>query len=312
MTVSRALSGNPNVSTVKRDAILAKAVELGYVKNSAANTMRGEPSAIVGLLLPNVINEFYARFANALGLHCADQGLDLVIHLTNDELERERKSLLRLQSLQASTVVMVPTPLSGAKQLEKVEGLRVISLIRTRNPETDTRQVLLDDGSSIEAAVEHLLGRGYRHIAYIGAAESLSSGQGRLAAYMHALRRNNIEPDPCIIQTGSPGYDMGGERIAALLEGDCQFDSLVCGGFEISNGALNTCLQRGLCFPGDLAFIGYGDPSAYQWIADGITTISLSAEDLAERTAAMLVCEDTSNLPDKRLSPTRLVIRNST
>ena len=68
MTVSRALSGHPNVKAETRDLILARAHELGYVKSFAANAMRGDPTAIVGLLLPNIVNEFYARFANTLAL----------------------------------------------------------------------------------------------------------------------------------------------------------------------------------------------------------------------------------------------------
>jgi LacI family transcriptional regulator len=110
MTVSRALSGNPNVNAETRALIVARATELGYIKSSAAMAMRGDPTAIIGLLLPNIVNEFYARFANALGIHCAAMGLDLVIHLTNDDPELEQKSLLRLQALQAATVILVPAP----------------------------------------------------------------------------------------------------------------------------------------------------------------------------------------------------------
>ena len=55
MTVSRALSGNPNVKAGTRALILARAKELGYVKSAAANAMRGGQSAIIGLLLPNIV-----------------------------------------------------------------------------------------------------------------------------------------------------------------------------------------------------------------------------------------------------------------
>ena len=85
MTVSRALSDNPNVSAETRQLTQARARAVRcYVKSSAANTMRGSPTAIVGLLLRNL---------------CADSGLDLVIHLINDDAARERQSLLRLHAL---------------------------------------------------------------------------------------------------------------------------------------------------------------------------------------------------------------------
>lgn len=132
MTVSRALSGNPNVNPATRALVTARAKELGYVKSSAANAMRGDPTAIIGLLLPNIINEFYARFANALAILCADCGLDLVIHLTNDDLARERQSLLRLQALQASTVILVPAPGPSETPTGFAASMRIVELIRTR------------------------------------------------------------------------------------------------------------------------------------------------------------------------------------
>ena len=61
MTVSRALSDNPKVKAETRTAVILRAQELGYVKSGAAKAMRGDQTTIVGLLLPNLANEFYAR-----------------------------------------------------------------------------------------------------------------------------------------------------------------------------------------------------------------------------------------------------------
>lgn len=311
MTVSRALSGHPNVTEKKRTAIIARAAELGYVKSSAANAMRGEPTAIVGLLLPNIVNEFYARFANTLGLLCADQGLDLVIHLTNDDGLRERQSLRRLQALQANTVIMVPTPANTDGHLIATDGLRVINLIRTPVSRTVGNTLLIDDEPSIAAAVSHLMEGGIRHIGYIGGTDTLSSGRGRLGAFRNAMLENGVTPSQQLIRTGAPGYDMGAANALDLLNSTQPMEALICGGFEISNGALDQCLHHNIKFPDDLAFIGYGDPSSYQWIAGGITTIALSADDIAKRAAQMLTNKPAPAPAEVALSPTTLVIRNS-
>ncbi len=87
MTVSRALSDHPNVRPDTRKAVQDHARKVGYVKNAAAKAMRGDGTKIVGLLLPNIVNEFYARFANTLAQSCEDHSLHLIIHLTNDDPE---------------------------------------------------------------------------------------------------------------------------------------------------------------------------------------------------------------------------------
>ena len=311
MTVSRALSGNPNVNPETRALILSRATELGYVKSSAANAMRGDPTAIVGLLLPNIINEFYARFANSLAVLCADLGLDLVIHLTNDDAEREHQSLLRLQALQAATVILVPTPGSAASIGKFVHSMRIIELIRTRQEDEVWGKLLIEDGASIRAAVSHLVSIGRQRIGFIGADPSMSSGRGRVAAYESALVSHGLKRNQSLIKTGSPGFIMGQESMAALLALNVPPDALICGGFEISNGALDSCLRSGVRFPHDLAFVGYGDPVSYRWIADGISTIDVSPDDLAYRATQMLSAQISEAQCRVSFSPTQFILRGS-
>ncbi len=307
MTVSRALSGNPNVSAETRQQIQAHALAKGYVKSSAANAMRGSPTNIIGLLLPNIVNEFYARFANVLALLCADRGLDLVIHLTNDDAARERQSLLRLQALQAATVIMVPAPDPPGQTKTLPHSTRIIDLIRTGSDAAAGR-LLIDDAVSIAAAVDHLVATGRPRIAFIGADASMSSGRSRADAFVQAMRRHGIKSEPGHFLTGMPGFDMARQGMEALLNAANRPQAVICGGFEISNGALEACLQRGIRFPGELAFIGYGDPPSYQWLGGGISTISLSADDLAGRAIALMEGDLTLG---NTASPTRLVLRNS-
>ena len=309
MTVSRALSGHPNVKTATRKIILEHARKLGYVRNSAANAMRGGPTAIVGLLLPNIINEFYARFANTLALLCADQGYDLVIHLTNDEAEREYQSLVRLHSLQAATVIMVPTPVAHPDTARFHDHMRLIEFIRTRPETKAVGRLLIEDAPSIATAVESLAKAGRMRIAFIGADESMSSGRGRVTAYRAALGKFSLPPDPALIRTGAPGFAMGRREMNTLLDRSAPPDGVICGGFEISNGALDACLRRDVDLPGSLSFVGFGNPSAYQWIAGGISTIDLSADDIAERAMTLLV--DGTAIGEIS-SPTRFLIRKST
>lgn len=288
MTVSRALSGNPNVNAETRALILSRAKELGYIKSSAAMAMRGNPTAIIGLLLPNIVNEFYARFANALGIHCASMGLDLVIHLTNDDSELEQKLLLRLQALQAATVILVPAPSAETPVKQFPMSMRLIELIRTRNHPDAFSRLLIEDGAAIVAAVAHLVSIGRRHIAFIGAEPSMSSGRGRKTAFEAALKSQGILAQADLIKTGAPGFKMGRRCMNELLDLAEPPDALICGGFEISNGALECCLEQGIEFPRDIAFVGYGDPISYRWIRQGISTIDVSPDDLAQKAIGLL------------------------
>lgn len=312
MTVSRALSGNPNVNAETRELVLAHAKAVGYVKSSAAKAMRGDPTAIIGVLLPNITNEFYARFANRLAILCADRDLDLIIHLTNDDPDREYQSLQRLQALQASTVILVPAPGANAPSMQLAESMRIIELIRTRQESQAWGKLLINDAPAIEAAVAHLVGMGKQRIAFIGADPSMSSGRGRLAAFESALAAHGLKPDPHLTRTGAPSFSMGHETMSQLLSLAAPPDALVCGGFEISNGALDCCLRKGQRFPQDMAFVGYGDPIGYGWIGKGISTIEISPEALADQASQMLLANPNADARNVICFATKFVLRGST
>lgn len=287
MTVSRALSDHPNVQKDTRDAVRRRAAELGYVKSAAATAMRGDGTAIVGLLLPNIVNEFYARFANSLAEACETFSYQLIIHLTNDDAATEAKALKRLREVQAMATIMVPAPGTGPSTPLHLGGMNIIQLIRHR-PMTGTEHlVLVEDGDAIRDAVVNLFERGHTRIAYIGANSELSSGRGRLEAFRAGLVASNLKEEPSLIKTGNPSYQMGGEFAREILSAG-KASAIVCGGFEISNGALNALLESQVAQNGKFGFIGYGDPSFYSWIDGGISTIQIPVVPLAQQALQLL------------------------
>jgi len=312
MTVSRALSDSAIVSEDTRRAVQDRAKELGYVKNAAARAMRGEKTTIVGLLLPTLVNEFYARFANSLAEYCEDAGLQLIIHLTNDDAKKEHQSILKLREIQARAVVMVPAPGDLKEEEKHLRGLHVIQLIRTQGLKRQYTALLVDDAGAISEAVRHLSDLGHSRVAYIGADTSLSSGKCRLSAFISGMRQAGLDPRPDEILTDKPSFIMGHRCATALIDSG-RTTAIVCGGFEISNGALHACLEREMAIPDDISFIGYGDPSYYRWIGEGISTIKIPVDSMAAQTAHLLgrKCPNESEIVSQQILQAKLVIRRS-
>lgn len=312
MTVSRALSKSPNVNPETRKQIEARAAELGYVRNAAASAMRGEATRIVGVLVPNLVNEFYARFANALALLCEDNDLHLIAHLTNDDPAREHLALTKLRELQASAVVMVPAPSAEPHGAQLFQDMKPVQFIRTQNLPFQADTIEVNDTSSITEAVNLLARGGHERISFFGGHAVLSSGRQRMAAFVEAMQANGLSATPDLLQTDTPSFEMGAAKAADVITGRVNSTAMICGGFEISNGALNACLKAGVSLPGDLAFVGYGDPGFYRWIQGGITTISLPINALAEQALALLLPQGTCAAPDRHVFATELIRRGST
>lgn len=313
MTVSRALSGHPHVQKETREAVQLLARELGYVKNAAATTMRGDATKIVGLLLPNILNEFYARFANIMALECEEKSLHLIIHLTNDDIEIEQQSIGRLREIQARAIVMVPAPGNFEKPNPHLDAMKVIQLIRRRKHLPANGTILVDDHNAIRDAVVHLAATGHRKIAYFGADAALSSGRGRLAAFRLGLAIAGLTEDPALIHMDSPSFEMGRTSADTILDMGIA-TSVVCGGVEISNGALSSLMARDIPPSEAFSFIGYGDPSFYSWVNGGVSTIRIPVESLAYRAVELVVREPSTYVGQSEQAeefPAKLVVREN-
>ncbi|WP_372574327.1 LacI family DNA-binding transcriptional regulator [Ruegeria jejuensis] len=307
MTVSRALSNSPNVQKETREAVQKRARELGYVKSAAAMVMRGDAPKIIGLLLPNIVNEFYARFANDMATACDAHSFQLIIHLTGDDVATQQQALDRLQEVQASSVVMVPAPHQTGQDAPIAGTMRVIELIRQSSNTSQTSGILVDDGPAIRAAVKHLASAGHTKIAYIGANRELSSGRTRLGAFLTGADEARIDVTPDMIHTGTPSFAMGHAQAKAILEAGCA-TALLCGGFEISNGALSAVIDETKHSRKKIAFIGYGDPSFYAWIGNGVSTIQVPVTELANCAVDLIVNHDQPQFVPTSF-PAELIIR---
>ncbi|MEM8663113.1 MAG: LacI family DNA-binding transcriptional regulator [Pseudomonadota bacterium] len=303
MTVSRALSDHPNVQRDTRAAVHKRAAELGYVKSAAAQVMRGEKTQIIGLLLPNIVNAFYARLANAMAVGAQARSMQLIIHLTDDQRSAERLAVQRLREVQARAIAMVPAPGEEDTAPPSFGAERVVQLIRQRSFDVPAAAVLVDDTAAIHDAVGALRMRGHSSIAYLGGSQSLSSGRNRLAAFRSGLATAGLDEVDELVRTGAPSHAFGWDSARAVLA-QTSATAMVCGGFEISNGALEAVMAAKSKRAMEL--IGYGDPPFYRWLGGGVSAIRVPVDELADKALDLALAPT----PQAVSFPAELVMRS--
>ncbi|WP_422057948.1 LacI family DNA-binding transcriptional regulator [Sphingomonas sp.] len=311
MTVSRAINDHPNVSVDMRERVLKLALDRGYIQSSAAKALRGMKSGTIGLLLPNIVNDFYARFAQAFGDLCAARRLNLVIHLTSEDPERERQALEQLRGLHADAAIIVPTLADEGRAAETSgETIRRLYLIRSPAVPRPAQFVGIDDTAAIDEAVAHLVQHGHRLIAFIGPSLALSSGRGRREAFARAMAAAGLSPSDERTLSGPAVYDHGRDSVRKCLALEVPPTAILCAGVEIARGALEQLLENDVLLGEQLAFIGYGDPAVYRWLNGGVSTIGLPTEALARSTFELALSDDTTTEAAIQ-HRARLIIRRS-
>lgn len=171
----------------------------------------------------------------------------------------------------------------------------------------------VDGASGVLAASRHLIGRGYRRIAFLGWPEGSGVGDDRRSGWEAACREAALPTDGLAVRVHN-SLAAGRSACASLLESSNPPDAFVCVSDLIALGAWSLLTARGLAPGASTAVIGFDDSAAAA--AAGLSSV---AQPLAEAASACLDClqklqERSSahaDAPETVLLDPQLILRDS-
>ncbi|SIT37879.1 LacI family transcriptional regulator [Paraburkholderia piptadeniae] len=314
-TVGRALANDPRISATTKQKVNEVADEMGYVANLAARMMRGVSSNLVGLVLPDIRNGFYATIAHALSKCLQGAGYQLALSETDDDRMVELQSIRELASANVAGIIIVPTAKPHRETVRLLKLSPHVQLLR-RHAAIGDQWFGIDDTQAIFEATRHLVELGHRRIGYIGGTDDLPTGSARLKGYHKALPGGE-SADPALVQLGAPGDpEFGLNAIRRLLSLSKRPTAIVAGSVQMTQGILEELTTQGLRAPDDLSVVGFGDELGFRWWGPGLTTVGLPVHDLATACGLWFVHQIRQNsgspAPYTSISPATLILRGST
>ncbi|UYO93782.1 LacI family DNA-binding transcriptional regulator [Pollutimonas sp. M17] len=314
-TISRALADHPKISEATKASVRQMARRMGYVANGPARNIRGMNSLVIGLIIPDIQNDFYASIAKIVADAATDQGFQLALSITEDNPERELKDLRAFIVSRAAGIIVTPTSTPRAETLALLQGVPAVQLVR-QAPDIHKEVVAIDDEAAVRAATVHLINYGHRRIAYVGTTTEFSCGVDRLAGFDSAMRANGLDPGFAVVGLPRPEFAQHAvHRLMTLAEPPT---GLVIGSSSLTIGALQALRSIRLSCPEDVSVVGYGDPDWFGLVGDGLTTISLPVQPMGNYLISLLLAKIKDKQPFESISqvasrfPASLTIRGST
>jgi len=310
-TVARALADHQHTSDATKFKVRSAAEELGYIAHAAARMMRGQSSKLIGLIIPDIQNDFYATVAKALADTCNAEDFQLVLAITEDDPASENSHIRELVGARAAGIVIVPCGSPRRDSVKLLKRLPVVQLIRN-NPALGTDWFGIDDESAIHEATKHLVELGHRRIGYIGGHLELSTGAARLAGLKRALTEADIDPEFICVATGPPRAAFAKETFLQMVR-DFEPTGIISGGSRLTFGLLEGVEELGIGVPSDLSIVGFGDFPWSRWWGDGLTTIGFPIRDIAHASGALLLrrIRESSNADGSKTNPPNLAVLSS-
>lgn len=313
-TVSRALARHKSISEETRRRVEEASRKMGYVANSGARLMRSGRANVVGLLLPDITNEFYAAVAQRLADECSSRGLQLLLSISAGNADRELSLVTALLEARPAGLIAALSPKPHAETLDHLSNILCVQFMQPQ-PALDGQVVTVEDSGGARQAIKHLLALGHRRVGFVGPMENTLLGEARLRGVKEALRAMGQKLDPELFRLGASTAEFGFKAMEALLALPDRPTAVYLSSAPLSLGGMRQLSKTGLAIPNDISVVVAGGTAWYDAWPGGLTSVTLPSADLADAAAAQLFQRlDEPNAPPSQnvVLSFELCIRGST
>jgi len=319
-TVSRALSGYPEVKQETRARILKLAGELGYHPNRSAAGLATGRAGAVGIVLreghgfdPNT-----TEFMAGLGSRLETRQIDILITVVEDR-EGELTAYQRLAGSKRVDAVILHTPTLDDPRMDFLKRLNMPFIVHGRGVEGGGFPWIdIDNFGAIFRATSYLLDIGHRSIGLINGGKGDVFAEHREQGYRKALKERNIAVrDDDLIVNGDFTDDVGYRSMQDFLSLTDPPTAVLAGSMMTALGVMRAVRSAGLVLGRDISLIAHDDVFNYINADNMVPTVSTTRSSMREAGVRigdillqMLGGRDVS--AHSEIWPVELVLREST
>jgi DNA-binding LacI/PurR family transcriptional regulator len=320
-TVSRILSDAPltvPVAAETRERVLAAARDLDYRPNPLARALRGAPMMLLGAIVRDITDPFFAGAIEAVSVHARALGYNIVLGHAHSMATEAHALAAILEARQCDAILLLGDMSDQPHLIEDLRDTHVPVVALWQGSELRSiPAVNVDNRAGIAAAVAHLEGLGHRRIAFIGG-RPLGDIQERQTAYAEAMARIAPDlPDGYVQRVGNTAAE-GGAALDVLMSLPTPPTAIVAATDVLAIGVLRGAYVAGISVPNDLSVVGFDDIPWAATSVPALTTVRMPTAEMAA--AAIMVAIRPTGQPVSERTPAsnvrifrpELVIREST
>lgn len=315
MTVSKALRDKPDVSAATRARIKKAALEMGYVPDSSAQSLRTRATKLLGLAIPSTTNPVFARMVFALEERAQALGYDLVLTHTQNKPELEERCLRRLLARRVDGIFVSPVyRMESEARIYRDLQASGTPVVLLGSPAAFCSQfvsVQTEELTASFAATKHLLELGHQRIAYFTGPLPAIWAQERYEGYRRALRDSGLDMDDRLVFHAGSTIEDGHKAALEFAGENCQATAIQACNDLVAIGAATTLLQQGLRIPADLSLVGFGNILVAEHFRVPLTTIRQPKFRLGIAAMELMQALLRGEHPESRRLPAELIIRDS-
>jgi LacI family transcriptional regulator len=312
-TVSLVLMMSPQVKAETRERVTRAMDALGYVYNRGAASLRRARSDIVGMVINDLANPFFAELAIGIERTLQNSGFIPFIANTAESVVRQAEVMRSMREHGAAGIILCPALHTDAAEIARLDSPLPMVLAIRRIAGARTSLVVSDNVGGAARATEHLIQLGHRAIGFVGGLGHMVVFQDRIAGFTRAMNAAGFAIEESLISHGMPTKEGGFLAMSRLLAAEKRPTAVVCFNDVVAIGAMLAMARSGLVAGRDIAIVGFDDTDEARHVSPALTTVSVDTAGLGERAAQMLLRQinEGERRLDSHIGEASLVVRES-
>ena len=311
-TVSRVLSDHPSVKAATRKKVLHWVKELGYEPNLIAQSLAGNSTNIIGVIVPEIAYPFFSEIIVAIESQAFYEGYSVIICNTNRSLEKEKNILTGLNKRKVDGIIAVPV--STEFSLNSYRKLNIPVTMITKKVE-GFHSIYISHYRGGELMAKHFLSVGFRKIGYIGPVKKSTSAI-KFQGLRDYLLANGIELTDVI--ECDPPANMNATGVSEnvknyILVRGIQSEVLLANDDISACEAISALQMQGISVPHDIAVAGFDNSLLAREMNPKLTSLAQPLEMIGKKAVEVLLDQiNYHTQPQMYEMESRVVIREST
>jgi LacI family transcriptional regulator len=285
-SVSRVLSGHPDVSEVMRHRVLDAVAALGYEPNLLAQSLRTGTTQTIGFVVGDISNPLLAQIALGAETELSAAGYTMLLANSRNDPALDASHIALLRQRRVDGLMLSLADETSAGTITALERAELPATLVDREAGSGLGAVLSDHSHGMTEAVQHLLGLGHRRIALISGSPRVRPTRERVAALRKACRAADAT---ATVRSGSFTAEHGARATDELMSARQPPTAIIAGGNQILAGVLEQLRERGIGVPDQVSLVTCDDVPLAAFLQPPIATISRDPGLMGQVAAKLLL-----------------------
>lgn len=312
-SVSRTLTGHPDVSPAMRQKVEEAVQALGYEPDLLAQSLRSGTTRNIGFIIRDIANPLFALVARACEQELRRNGYSMILMNSDGSVETESKNLLLLRRRRVDGVIASLVAEDSPYIKKTILSLRrPLVLLDREMKDLNASAVITDHYTGVYEATTHLISLGHQEIAFVTGAENVYTTRDRLRGYKAAFSDAGRDVPEKWMALGGFDAEYALIHTRSFLSKSPRPTAFITGGIGSTAGALRAFNELELQIGKDIAFIALDEWPLFDVFMPPISSVYRDAKAMGGEAAHLMLEMLNGKAPSESVIETKFTARTST